>query len=390
MFQLLGILLPVASFGLAIWYFRVKRPHPVPMAIMFTLMVSVGVVLFFEERISEIDIPHLGKIKAAAAQVAVDAKQVAEIRKRIEAQGATIDLVARSAADSEKRSTTLAEQVGSDARQVGEIKSRVEEQSSSIKVVTEQAVTAEARSREVATRSDEKAKKIREAATLLVSLRNDVEAAKSAATDLISKNDDATKRMAVIDASLEHASSTINKLEATSNFISTAQAASAGDRIAYDQLERWANDPKYPLATRARDSWLSVMETFSSVIEYEYPPAWADGVVPQKLTLSDLVANYRNRPDDYYTRCSLVHYIESRVDIPIVDRMDFLISVLNEDKDMRVIQRAGQSFAHLADLRIKPAAIDHFRDWWKEHRPSYISQLSTVPPVTPAPATPPK
>jgi hypothetical protein len=61
------------------------------------IAVFAGFFLLVSERSTEVSVQGVGSIKAAAAAVKEDAKDVAEIKTRVENQSATIDMVAAKA-----------------------------------------------------------------------------------------------------------------------------------------------------------------------------------------------------------------------------------------------------------------------------------------------------
>jgi hypothetical protein len=95
--KIVGILLIFNALFLVTWW--VVTDHPLkPWAVLLGLIaVFVGIYFTVQDRAIEITIEKVGTIKAAAQQAEVDAKAVADLRKRIEAQSATVDLVADSA-----------------------------------------------------------------------------------------------------------------------------------------------------------------------------------------------------------------------------------------------------------------------------------------------------
>jgi len=76
---------------------------------MCLLSVFAGVLLMVYQRAIEITFGGIGTIKAAADQASSDAQAIAEIRKRIEAQSAAVDLVAVTAARAETLTRELSE-----------------------------------------------------------------------------------------------------------------------------------------------------------------------------------------------------------------------------------------------------------------------------------------
>lgn len=67
---------------------------------MCFLAVFTGIFLILQERVTELTVKGIGTIKAAAKQADIDAKAISDIKNRIEGQSATVDLIAKDAADS--------------------------------------------------------------------------------------------------------------------------------------------------------------------------------------------------------------------------------------------------------------------------------------------------
>ena len=95
--KIVGILLILNALFLATWWVVTDHPYK-PWAVLIGLVaIFVGVYFTVQDRAIEITIEKVGTIKAAARQATVDAQAVADLRQRIEAQSATVDLVAESA-----------------------------------------------------------------------------------------------------------------------------------------------------------------------------------------------------------------------------------------------------------------------------------------------------
>jgi len=102
MLQLLGVVLIVCSLGFTAYRIAKQKPDKTAMVFLCGISVLTGMFLTLNERATEITIEKVGSIKAAAQQATVDAKQIAEIKERIVAQGATVDLAAKQAAESKR------------------------------------------------------------------------------------------------------------------------------------------------------------------------------------------------------------------------------------------------------------------------------------------------
>lgn len=102
MLQLIGVLLILNSLVVAGWWLSQQKSGMAACVTLCLIAIFAGIVLIFNERAVEITIDKVGTIKAVAEQAKVDAKTIAEIRERIEGQAATVDAVAKQAADAKR------------------------------------------------------------------------------------------------------------------------------------------------------------------------------------------------------------------------------------------------------------------------------------------------
>lgn len=87
---------------LGAWWVLTDNPYK-PWALTFTLVaLFFGAFLLVQERATEITVKGVGTIKAAAESAREDAQAIANLKERIEAQSATIDLVASRATEAQR------------------------------------------------------------------------------------------------------------------------------------------------------------------------------------------------------------------------------------------------------------------------------------------------
>lgn len=103
--QIIGLIIIVTPISITIWCFIRLKPYAKSMLYVCLISVFIGLPLIIINRITEITVGHVGTIKTATKQVTLDAEEVSKLRKRIEAQSATIDLVAQNSTDAKKLST---------------------------------------------------------------------------------------------------------------------------------------------------------------------------------------------------------------------------------------------------------------------------------------------
>ncbi len=128
MIQLIGILIVVNTLIASAWWLSQGKPWGLAFTSVAVLASLVGLALVFNERAIELSFGKFGKIKAAAQQAETDAKEIADIRKRVEAQAATMDLVAKESAEAKKLLSDLTEQnkvAGEKLKELGERTSEV-------------------------------------------------------------------------------------------------------------------------------------------------------------------------------------------------------------------------------------------------------------------------
>lgn len=102
-FQLVGLLVIINSIAWAIWQRNQSSGLGLGGIIILAFALVSGLALVFYQRAVEINFGKEGaSIKAAAAQATADAAEIKSIRDRVEAQAATIDLVAKDSAEAKK------------------------------------------------------------------------------------------------------------------------------------------------------------------------------------------------------------------------------------------------------------------------------------------------
>ncbi|HKP04990.1 MAG TPA: hypothetical protein VJU77_16680 [Chthoniobacterales bacterium] len=288
--ELLGLLLIGNSVAVCAWWLLANKPNVTAAVALSVLVVFIGLICIFHERITEITITQVGSIKTAARQATGDAEEISKIKERIEAQAATVDLVANKATEAERL-----------ARELGE------------------------------------------------------------------KNELASKKLDTIEDTLKKASKTVDNLNELTAFTSIVLAAQNDDRKSFDQLHEWSKDAKYPLRDRASQAYEMILNASSKPFGVAYTVPWKRGVDPSKITFEGLKLAIADTPYKE-GKFALLQYLESRQDIPMNDRFDYFASVMRSEASLGMVQIAGECFTHLAQLKIKPLAVEFLLEWWSENR----------------------
>jgi Skp family chaperone for outer membrane proteins len=132
--KLLGILLLVNAITVAVWFSVTATANK---GVLFVCLIGifVGIFLMLSDRATEVSITGVGTIKAAVEQATAGAKQIDDIRARIEAQSATIDMVAKEARDAKAVSESLNEKNKEAEGKLKTINETLQKASSSLKDV---------------------------------------------------------------------------------------------------------------------------------------------------------------------------------------------------------------------------------------------------------------
>lgn len=102
MIQLIGILIIVNSLVISAWWLGTHQTWNLGFTSIAILACLIGLALILNERALELSFGKFGMIKSAAKQATDDANAIAQLKQRVENQSATVDLVAKTAADAQK------------------------------------------------------------------------------------------------------------------------------------------------------------------------------------------------------------------------------------------------------------------------------------------------
>lgn len=105
--KFIGILLILSSIAASAWWITTHGTYKGSVLTLCSLAVLAGIAFLICDRITEFSLKGIGTIKAAANQATADANVVAELKTRVEGQNATVDLVAKEAAEAKQLVTDL-------------------------------------------------------------------------------------------------------------------------------------------------------------------------------------------------------------------------------------------------------------------------------------------
>jgi len=110
MLKFLGVVVIVNTLLGAGWYVGTGKPWSLALTTLTIVVLVIGLALIVNERAIELSFGKVASIKAAASQVSADAAEIASIRTRVEAQAATMDLVAKESSEAKRLLSDLREE----------------------------------------------------------------------------------------------------------------------------------------------------------------------------------------------------------------------------------------------------------------------------------------
>lgn len=111
--KLIGVLLIFNALVLTAWSVHAGTASKLLITVCL-IAVFAGLALTFQDRITELTIKGVGTIRAATTQAEAKLEEIETIRKRVESQSATIDLVAKDA----KEARQLTEEIKTKSEEV--------------------------------------------------------------------------------------------------------------------------------------------------------------------------------------------------------------------------------------------------------------------------------
>ena len=177
----------------------------------------------------------------------------------------------------------------------------------------------------------------------------------------------------LLDSTINMANIKIGEVDEISNFSLLLLAAQNDNRLAFDSLRFLSEDKIFPFQALAFQAYMDIMNNhFAQNPEYNQYIPWDDDIDPKQLTMDELYEVYYRTYDS--ARPALIEYIWKRTDIPKIDRMDFLIYVMENDISLKAVEFAGRNFSKESNKNYYYLATYRFIDWWEENREIYLEK----------------
>lgn len=195
--------------------------------------------------------------------------------------------------------------------------------------------------------------------------------AKTLAESVSNKNVQAQEKLKTLDAAILKANNVLTNLESMTDFTITVIFAQNDDRRAFDKLSLLAYDQSNPLHERALAAWLTIYDNHNNASELSVCPVTplVAGIDSSELTIHDLSKLYAVIASRF--KLGFLVYIWERNDLPLIDRLDFLISVIETDDSLKAVEYAGRYFTKATKTNFKPLATLALIQWWKDNRATF-------------------
>jgi len=190
--------------------------------------------------------------------------------------------------------------------------------------------------------------------------------AKAGGEEIDRLREEAEKRLGEIDERL-------SELDLLTRFQDVVSQAQNDERQAFDQLKKWADDPSFPMSSRAAQAWYSVRDTVLRTLVYTVSPfRWPNGVDPEILTMEKCGKVYKSqscRPA--WFKKGFLCYVWRRETFPKKERMQFLVDVMKDEQSLEATATAGDMLRDEGKFEFHQLAVEAIMKWWEENKENF-------------------
>ena len=187
----------------------------------------------------------------------------------------------------------------------------------------------------------------------------------------------ADQKLGVLNDLITEAKSALDSLRQEEEFTIIVLAAQNDDRVSFDKLQNLSEKKDYKFAKMAAQAWATILDVHASPMSMSnFTGPWATGFDPSKLSLSDLSLLYQ---ENRVYKPALLEYIWHRSDLPKLDRLDFLMSVMKSDPSFTAVEYAGRYFDEGTGQKTKPLYLSILVPWWDAHRRDFEASTNPKP-----------
>ena len=209
----------------------------------------------------------------------------------------------------------------------------------------------------------------------------------SATIDLIASSANDAKRLAE-DASLAYsqvknevaelgtttkkAGKIIEEMSDLQELTLTIQSAFGGDRRAFDRLENYRSEDRPSFEKLASSAWQEIQRRYSGPPLRPYVGNYPEEekTALDKLDFKQLRVKYQSL--ERHERQNFLAYVWNREDIPRIDKLDFMVDVVENDGSLWAAQDAAQKVRYATDPPIHGFDPKALTKWWRENRDRFV------------------
>ncbi|NHO33435.1 hypothetical protein [Acetobacter fallax] len=179
---------------------------------------------------------------------------------------------------------------------------------------------------------------------------------------------EAEKKLIALDAATNSAQVLLKSIKEDEDFTMAVIGAQNNDREMFDQLKKIAGDKSNKFSSRAYAAWNQIFLSHSRSMYDTFTVPWSNNIDPSSLSFDKLSTLFQETPSSIQP--ALIEYISKREDIHKVDRLEFMVNVIKNNKNLMNVEYAGRYFTRLTgqEQKINPMALDYLVSWWGEHR----------------------
>jgi hypothetical protein len=195
----------------------------------------------------------------------------------------------------------------------------------------------------------------------------DAKAIEQLRIDLDAQQTGMTEKLNQITKTLADATATNRRLEERADFVSLLTSALFGSRKDYERLVAMSRDTSSKFQVEAS----RVVATVGMLFVYnplgpKYSIDVKPGVDIAKVSIADFTASY---PVVHrYQRPAFIECLGNRTDLPLREKMEFLLKTIQTDDDLRSVMTAGHFFAQAAKIPETTTDFNLYSEWWETNK----------------------
>jgi hypothetical protein len=196
---------------------------------------------------------------------------------------------------------------------------------------------------------------------------NDAKAIEQLRIDLDAQQKETTDRLKQVTHTLADAVSTNRRLEERAEFLSLMTGAISGNRKDYERLVAMSRDTSSKFQVEASQvvATAGILHTYNP-LGPKYSIDFNPGVDIAKVSIADFTATYP--VVRRFQRPAVIESLGNRKDLPLRERMEFLLKIIQTDEDLPAVMTAVYFFAQAAKIPSTTTDFHLCSEWWETNK----------------------